>query len=174
MSKSPSGGRKWRYSPDTRINRLPCRCDRAIRSTWYSTILRGFFFSFHFFLLLFLPLHLFFLPLFHPSWELRAVQGILPQVPAFALIRPALIASPSNAPIIPRIQSFECKCLTGASVQREGEKKGTNTEEEHNPLTRDQSPINYLLEEHYMHPQIFNYPLDSTEFRQARFVRSSN
>ncbi|KAJ5926682.1 hypothetical protein N7516_008455, partial [Penicillium verrucosum] len=40
-------------------------------------------------------------------------------------------------------------------------------------LIRDQSAINYLLEEHYMHLQIFNSPLDSTEFRQARFVRSS-
>lgn len=140
-----------------------------------------FFFFFRFFsfstfhLSLFLPLHLFFFSLFHLSWELLAVQGILPQVPAFALIRRTLIASPSNTPIISIIQSFECKCLTGASVQKEERerKKRSTTEKEHHPLIRDQSAINYLLDEHYMHLQIFNSPLDSTEFRQARFVRSS-
>ena len=40
------------------INRLPCRCDRAIRSAWYSTILRVFFF---FFSLYFISLFYFFL-----------------------------------------------------------------------------------------------------------------
>ncbi|KAJ5490049.1 hypothetical protein N7453_010874 [Penicillium expansum] len=43
---------------------------------------------------------------------------------------------------------------------------------EHNLLTRDQHPIKHLFEEHYMHLQIFNSPLDSTEFLQARFIRS--
>jgi hypothetical protein len=64
----------------------------------------------------------------------------------------------------------ECKCLVAAFVL--GQKKKTNTEKEHNPLTRDQYRINYPLEEHYMHPQVFNSPLDSTELQQARFIRS--
>lgn len=106
----------------------------------------SFFFFFFFFSafhlsLLFLPLHLFFFPLFDPSWELHAVQGILPQVPAFALIRPALIASPSNPPIIPRIQSFECKCLTGASVQRR-KKKDKHRKRTQSAYTR---PVSYQL-----------------------------
>jgi hypothetical protein len=99
-----------------------------------------------------------------------ACSSIPLQVPAFALIRPALVASPSNTPIPPE---FDYLSVSVWSLHLSwGKKKKTNTEKEHNPLTRDQYRINYPLEEHYMHPQVFNSPLDSTELQQARFIRS--